>query len=378
MRSFRPLDISNISKKKVNKAGEILVKTIPGHAMRTWARQVLSSWRAKHVNPIFTFKMTLRNRARKINKRSFFGQRLKREPSIINKLISEPTMKLTTMQDIAGIRAVLPTLKNVKKLHSLYVAGKRLRHEFKDQKNYIERPKPDGYRSIHLVYKYRNDKFAQFNDSLIEIQIRTKIQHIWATAVETVGFIINKPLKSRIGPKNWKDFFAVVSSAFAHIEGSPRVPGYEHLTMEETVDLIKKFEPELEALYKLKGIVVAIERIDSKIKAESDKKTSAYHLIVLNMERRTLGIKSYSRSDVRMAIKDYMKIESTASSQNKIEPVLVSAGNIQSLEKAYPNYFLDISEFIMILENIISKSERHKKNKTNYKEPMVRRKKTHY
>jgi len=41
---------------------------------------------------------------------------------------------------------------------------------------------------------------------LIEIQIRSKLQHIWATAVETVGFFTGQAIKSNEGEKEWNDF----------------------------------------------------------------------------------------------------------------------------------------------------------------------------
>ncbi len=40
-----------------------------------------------------------------------------------------------------------------------------------------------------MVYKFISEspQFSQYNEMLIEIQLRTRLQHNWATAVETVG-----------------------------------------------------------------------------------------------------------------------------------------------------------------------------------------------
>jgi len=59
----------------------------------------------------------------------------------------------------------------------------------------------------------------------IEIQIRTLLQHAWATAVETVGTFINMPLKSSLGDEGWLRFFALMGSAMAIAEGKSTVPG---------------------------------------------------------------------------------------------------------------------------------------------------------
>jgi ppGpp synthetase/RelA/SpoT-type nucleotidyltranferase len=75
-------------------------------------------------------------------------------------------MNLSQMQDIGGCRAVLSNLKLVRQLcDEYYEKGKHcdLKHEFKNKKDYITNPKPDGYRSIHLVYRYKSDKTKKYN-----------------------------------------------------------------------------------------------------------------------------------------------------------------------------------------------------------------------
>ena len=52
----------------------------------------------------------------------------------------------------------------------------RIRHEPKTPKDYIQEPNPStGYRSVHLVYKYKSDKIKEYNGLMIEIQLRTKL-----------------------------------------------------------------------------------------------------------------------------------------------------------------------------------------------------------
>ena len=56
---------------------------------------------------------------------------------------------------------------------------------------------------------------------LIEIQFRTKLQHIWATAVEMMGIYTKSNLKSSKGNKDVLRFFVLVSSIFAKMENMP-------------------------------------------------------------------------------------------------------------------------------------------------------------
>jgi len=59
----------------------------------------------------------------------------------------------------------------------------------------------------------------------VELQLRIKLQHAWATAVETMGTFLGQGLKARQGESHGLRFFDLVSFAFAHIEKAPRIPG---------------------------------------------------------------------------------------------------------------------------------------------------------
>ena len=107
-------------------------------------------------------------------------------------------------------------------------------HVLVGEKNYISEPRSeDGYRSHHLIYSYKNCKGPDYEGLLTEMQFRTKLQHIWATAVETMGVYLDEPLKSRRGDQEWLYYFALVSSAFAHMENLPLVPRFNHLNKKE-------------------------------------------------------------------------------------------------------------------------------------------------
>ena len=130
------------------------------------------------------------------------------------------------MQDVGGCRAVLKTVKQVKAIREIYY-NRRSDFERVGEKNYIDGPKESGYRSIHLVYKYqsgRSDSRSVYNGHHIEIQLRSQIQHSWATAVETVGTVIGAALKSSEGSEDWLSLFKYISALFAIEEGTARVP----------------------------------------------------------------------------------------------------------------------------------------------------------
>ncbi len=340
------------SKSQINRAGKILVQDDASKEDLAWALDLTDRWRACHAYPINTFQATLRTKLRKYTHDPIAAQRLKRMPTIIDKLRRYPAMKLTTMQDIGGVRAILASVKDVYTLSNEYRKSSRFSHALTDQKNYIQYPRnEDGYRSVHLIYRYKNKLAPSYDGLRVELQIRTKLQHIWATAVETMGTFLGQALKSRQGDQKWLDFFALTSSAFAHYEECALVPRFEHLSREETFVEVAYAEARLDALNMMSGLSVAAEVISEQ---KGSGKGRFYHLIILNSLKRTIRIKPYGRDSFAKAVFDYGRVEAEAAKGNKIEPVLVSAGPIDNLRRAYPNFFLDINDFIKNVDVITS------------------------
>ena len=153
------------------------------------------------------------------------AQRLKRTPSTVAKLRRFTSMKLSRMQDIGGARAVLPTVSEVDDLRDRYrQQDRRSKHAFVAEKDYIRQPKSSGYRGVHLVYRYGSSENPAYNGLQVEIQLRTRLQHAWATAVEKVGAFLGQSLKSSEGSQSWLRFFELAGSIFAREEGSPAAP----------------------------------------------------------------------------------------------------------------------------------------------------------
>lgn len=95
-------------------------------------------------------------------------------------------MNLARMQDIGGLRTVVSSIARVSKLETEYRSSK-FKHVLVSSKDYISEPKEDGYRGIHLIYKYSNPRAPAYEGLSLELQMRTRLQHAWATAVETMG-----------------------------------------------------------------------------------------------------------------------------------------------------------------------------------------------
>ncbi len=214
--------IPSYSKAKVNWAGKVLCDNTSTAADAALATVIIDDWRAAHRRPLTHINIHLRNLVKSINPNAIIAQRLKRTPSIRHKLERWPTMMLSRMQDIGGCRVVLTNIKQVRLMTRL-VAGSSAKHKLTNQKDYIATPKDSGYRGVHLIYKYHSGTYKEHCGLMVEIQLRTQVQHIWATGVETVGTFLNSPLKSSIGPSEWLTFLPS-SRRFCTLEKASPVP----------------------------------------------------------------------------------------------------------------------------------------------------------
>lgn len=316
---------------EINRAGEILRSENSSRDDTEWALDVLNNWRASHSYPINTFQVTLRRKLSYLKTQGFVAQRLKRVESIVAKLRRLKKMKLSRMQDIGGLRAVVETIDDALQVRDQFVKS-RFQHELINEKDYITEPKTSGYRSIHLVYRYNSKILSDYNDHSLEIQIRTRLQHSWATAVETVGTFLQQSLKASEGSARWLDFFAVTSAAFAIVERCPAVPNYGTFSYSDICAEIEAQTRELEVTKKLETFSVAVQM------ATESPRTADYYLLVLRPAEGTVRVSGFDRRNLEAATRMYLEEEKrTAEAGSQV--VLVRAESLDALKKAYPNFF---------------------------------------
>lgn len=332
------------SKTKIDQAGEILKNKASDPKDIAKALDILSNWRAYHAMPLDTFATVLRQRIQKISNYAVVAQRLKRTPSILLKLSNHKTMRLSAMQDIGGLRAIVDTTEDVYKLLDLYKRSKS-KHSLFSQDDYIETPKRDGYRSIHLVYK-----LAKTPNLFLEIQLRSQLQHIWATGVEVFGTLQNSSFKSGHGSKKWLDFFSLLSSVFAIKENRPPLKIHSELSTGDLVVRVQKEIQDLQAIENL-SVYTAVYKTISKTAPKGRK--GHYSLIVLNSRENTISLDTYGVSQFESAAQDYLNLERKHFEDKQINVVLVNTGDIKKLELSYPNYFMDTKILVQKLSLIV-------------------------
>lgn len=209
-----------ISKSSVSRAGDVLRAV---HSRRApldgkyWdAYETLVGYRSAHQYPLIKATNGLRSNVAAEKCNVEVSQRLKRIPTILDKLQREPGMDLARMQDFGGCRAVLENVGEVRRVQERVLRAHKRRNgtdaHFKD---YITIPRESGYRGVHVV--------AIYDGRLIEVQLRTKVMHEWAITVERLSGRTGINLKSSDGPSELHEFFTHASVLMALDEAGDSV-----------------------------------------------------------------------------------------------------------------------------------------------------------
>lgn len=347
------------NKKEVRRAGEVL-KQDPSISLEEFEKafNTLSVWRSLHSYPINTFQALIRKKIKDLDiLDALVAQRLKRAPSIIRKLERFPKMQLDRMQDIGGVRVVVGCIKDVYSIHSSLTRA-RIKHQaVLPPHDYIASPKSDGYRSLHQVFRYYSDTHPELNGLSIEVQIRTKLQHSWATAVETLGIIEKSSFKTGEGSESIKKFFKLSSAIFSIEENLPVLDEFKEIGALKIVDEFEKLQNELRIFKKLAGLTFSAKQIES---VGNDK--NAYHVILLDTDKMTVSLTPFTPKQLHVAEQFYKSLEMGTKNMENIDVVLISAGNLKDIKKAYPNYFLDTQVFIKSLNRICNRIKKYRKD----------------
>lgn len=132
------------------------------------------------------------------------GRPAKSTTSISDKLRRE-SIRLTQIQDIAGCRLIVSDIAEqdrvVESLSSLFehIAVVDRRHQ-----------PSHGYRAVHVI--------ANCHDKLIEIQVRTSLQHLWAELSEKFSDVVDPDIKYGGGGEIIRGVLAKTSAMVAKEE----------------------------------------------------------------------------------------------------------------------------------------------------------------
>lgn len=340
------------SKTTTRNAGRTLRHAEPGSAEYKTAFDIISKWRERYQPLLDRVGLYFRRKVSRIysDDSTIVAQRMKRMPSIANKLRRFST-DVTRMQDIAGLRIVLPKMEDVLSFQASLLAEGVHCFKYVDTDDYISKPKPDGYRCLHEIFSYSCDDKPENKGCCIEIQIRTLLQHLWATSVESLDVLMKTSLKTGQANAPHLEFVKLASALFSYDEGTP------------VMDELKGVEPrEL-----VRRIMVEGRQFDKYLQENTDPglvagypgEDDAYTLLSLDIPESGdpfVSIIPFKKGQGNNAMSAYGTREAANDGKDDVLMVLVQAGgSMKKLEEAYPNYFLKLDTFKTELERICKK-----------------------
>lgn len=325
----------------VRKAGQKLAGNLYLHADGDYTEahhvfRIANSWRDSHFLPMRSAYLSLRFKMLRNGIPGDVAARPKRMSSIRRKL-RETSTKLDQMQDIAGVRAILDDISGVRALTDSI--REKFPHSFRQEWTYIDQPKDDGYRSHHIVFHFQPRRKDQepYEGRRIELQIRTRLQHSWATAIEAVGLFNGIDLKHHKGSEEWLRLFQLMSAEFAHVEGCPIGPGVpeRRLRIEEIKDLNGRL-----------GAANVLQNIRSATHyAESFVFERGKYFVIVYKPDHTVEVENFD-SPIQVSARLAMYERQAEDGVSGSKAVVVEVDKVENLVRTYPNYFGDVSLFL--------------------------------
>lgn len=127
--------------------------------------------------------------------------RVKKSYSILEKAERKkiPDDKIEELiEDIAGIRILCQFVDDIYKIVDIIRARNGVDLKIVEERDYVSKTKPSGYRSYHIIIKYPLITAKGYKEVLAEIQIRTLAMNFWATAEHSLKYKHNGRLPEEL------------------------------------------------------------------------------------------------------------------------------------------------------------------------------------
>lgn len=127
--------------------------------------------------------------------------RVKSPESIFKKVkrkgceFSLPSIK-ENIRDIAGVRITCSFLSDVHRLADMLLKQKDI--TLVEYKDYVNNPKPNGYKSLHLIVQIPIFMTDRIENTYVELQIRTIAMDFWASLEHKIYYKYDKEIPSHL------------------------------------------------------------------------------------------------------------------------------------------------------------------------------------
>ena len=100
------------------------------------------------------------------------------------------------LSDIAGVRVVCPYISDIYTTKDMLLRQPDI--TLIEEKDYIENPKPSGYRSLHIVVEIPVYLSNTKHDVKVEIQLRTIAMDFWASLDHKIQYKFTKNIPEKL------------------------------------------------------------------------------------------------------------------------------------------------------------------------------------
>lgn len=214
-------------------------------------------------------------------------------------------------------------------------------------KDYIHQPKKNGYRSLHLICQH-DSSLTGLKGLYCEIQIRTRLQHEWATALETYDVVCGSGLKFDNGSLDEARIFALISNVLAINEHAALVPCVSADLNELRSEII-----ELDNKLKLLDRLAACSGSVSVVATSGYYSDNAYCLMCVDCGEQKTDLFIYDDYEDLRNNELYTRQEEMKKDLQDV--LLVKVSSLKGLQEAYPSYSMDIKGFLNTVNDFLGR-----------------------
>ncbi len=192
---------------------------------------------------------------------NFITTRVKSTHSIFEKMLRQDqklSMRclIDNINDIAGVRVICSYVDDIYLLAQALIAQDDI-HLLRE-KDYISNPKPNGYRSLHLIVSVPVFFTDQKKDMKVEVQIRTIAMDFWASLEHEMKYKKDIPDQERIAErlKNCADVISETDMTMLDLRREIEAAG--------KTENAQSTEQDIEAL-EVEQLLEKIKRLDDPI-----------------------------------------------------------------------------------------------------------------
>jgi hypothetical protein len=301
------------------------------------ARRIIVNWRDSHAYPLQVFYKHAKLHA-KLCGGAVVAQRLKRIGSVMEELKLDYGAQLARMEDLGGCRIVVETAADLNGVVESYETS-GARHKLVKKYDYIETPQKTGYRGVHLVFSFRGRRNGGYNGLMIEIQIRTRLQHMWEAAAEVLGRALDARLKDGRGNIRALRYMELAAYLLALEDGTA---AWDRASRDAAAEEMRSL-----------GDANVLEILDAAgmtLSSAAGDRGEAYYLLRADARTSTVEYAAFPKSRVGDALRRYSEDEAHGGA----DVVLALSTDVRELRAAYPGYFADVGEFVRKIRGYVS------------------------